>query len=64
MNICYLLFAIPKGNLVSKALVNGITIGYDDVGDGPDVLVLVHGHPFDRSMWRPQVEDWRCPGGE
>jgi pimeloyl-ACP methyl ester carboxylesterase len=41
---------------VSKALVNGITIGYDDVGGGPDALMLVHGHPFDRSMWRPQVE--------
>lgn len=32
-----------------------ITIGYDDRGDG-DPLVLVHGHPFDRSMWRPQLE--------
>jgi pimeloyl-ACP methyl ester carboxylesterase len=36
--------------------VNGITIGYDDVGKSEDVLVLVHGHPFDRSMWRPQIE--------
>jgi pimeloyl-ACP methyl ester carboxylesterase len=46
------------------ALVNGITIGYDDAGTGENVLVLVHGHPFDRSMWRPQIEavagsDWR-----
>jgi pimeloyl-ACP methyl ester carboxylesterase len=29
-----------------------------------NVLVLVHGHPFDRSMWRPQIatlsqSDWR-----
>lgn len=32
-----------------------ITIAYDDTGSGPPV-VLVHGHPFDRSMWRPQVE--------
>lgn len=30
-------------------------ISYDDVGSGNPV-VLVHGHPFDRSMWRPQVE--------
>jgi pimeloyl-ACP methyl ester carboxylesterase len=30
------------------------TIGYDDHGDGPPV-VLVHGHPFDRSMWDPQA---------
>ncbi|GGS15193.1 MULTISPECIES: alpha/beta fold hydrolase [Actinokineospora] len=27
---------------------------YDDAGSGPAVL-LVHGHPFDRSMWRPQL---------
>jgi pimeloyl-ACP methyl ester carboxylesterase len=37
------------------ASINGITIGYDDVGTGENVLVLVHGHPFDRSMWRSQV---------
>jgi len=36
--------------------VNGVTIGYDDVGEGTNALVLVHGHPFDRSMWRPQIE--------
>jgi pimeloyl-ACP methyl ester carboxylesterase len=34
---------------------NGITIGYDDHGKGQP-LVLVHGHPFNRSMWQPQVE--------
>ncbi|MBP2319863.1 pimeloyl-ACP methyl ester carboxylesterase [Kibdelosporangium banguiense] len=28
---------------------------FDDTGSGLPV-VLVHGHPFDRSMWRPQVE--------
>ncbi|GAA4674721.1 alpha/beta fold hydrolase [Phytohabitans rumicis] len=28
---------------------------YDDEGIG-ETLVLVHGHPFNRSMWRPQVE--------
>lgn len=34
-----------------------MTIAYDDEGspDAP-VVVLVHGHPFDRSMWWPQVE--------
>jgi pimeloyl-ACP methyl ester carboxylesterase len=37
-----------------KASINGITIGYDDVGSSENALVLVHGHPFDRSMWRPQ----------
>jgi pimeloyl-ACP methyl ester carboxylesterase len=38
------------------ASINGVTIGYDDAGTGENVLVLVHGHPFDRSMWRTQVE--------
>lgn len=34
-----------------------IVIGYEDVN--PDAagtpILLVHGHPFDRSMWRPQL---------
>ncbi|MFD1149950.1 alpha/beta fold hydrolase [Saccharothrix hoggarensis] len=34
--------------------VGDIDISYDDQGDGLPV-VLVHGHPFDRSMWAPQV---------
>ncbi|HUZ22417.1 MAG TPA: alpha/beta hydrolase [Streptosporangiaceae bacterium] len=38
------------------ATVNGITIGYDDEGSRDGVpVVLVHGHPFNRSMWAPQV---------
>ncbi|MDN3353718.1 alpha/beta fold hydrolase [Actinomadura sp. DC4] len=33
-----------------------MTLAYDAVGEtGAPVVVLVHGHPFDRSMWRPQV---------
>ena len=47
---------------MTTANVNGITIGYDDEGTGDDVLVLVHGHPFDRSMWRPQVEHFAAAG--
>jgi pimeloyl-ACP methyl ester carboxylesterase len=47
---------------MTTATVNGITIGYDDEGTGDDVLVLVHGHPFDRSMWRPQVEHFTAAG--
>ncbi|MGW5054870.1 alpha/beta fold hydrolase [Actinokineospora sp. NPDC004072] len=30
-------------------------LSYDDAGSGPAVL-LVHGHPFDRTMWRPQLD--------
>jgi pimeloyl-ACP methyl ester carboxylesterase len=39
-----------------------MTLAYDDRGSGPAV-VLIHGHPFDRSLWRPQLESlgatWR-----
>jgi 3-oxoadipate enol-lactonase len=32
------------------------TLAFDDVGpDRGTPLLLVHGHPFDRSMWHPQV---------
>jgi pimeloyl-ACP methyl ester carboxylesterase len=41
---------------MGQMLVNGITVAYEDVGEGEKVLVLVHGHPFNRTMWRPQVE--------
>ncbi|CEJ10522.1 3-oxoadipate enol-lactonase 2 [bacterium YEK0313] len=37
------------------ATLEGLSFAYDDVGGGPDVLLLVHGHPFDRSMWTPQL---------
>lgn len=39
------------------AQVNGTTLAYDDHGptDGAPVL-LIHGHPFNRTLWQPQVE--------
>jgi pimeloyl-ACP methyl ester carboxylesterase len=40
---------------MSSISVNGISIGYDEYGSGTP-LVLVHGHPFNRSMWNEQVE--------
>lgn len=40
---------------MSTAFVHGITIGYDDTGGSGDALLLVHGHPFDRTMWQPQT---------
>jgi pimeloyl-ACP methyl ester carboxylesterase len=39
---------------MSTVRLNDITIGYDDTG-GDLPLLLVHGHPFDRTMWRPQL---------
>ncbi|MFC4590193.1 alpha/beta fold hydrolase [Sphaerisporangium corydalis] len=45
---------------MSRAAVNGITVGYDDRGAGTP-LVLVHGHPFDRTMWAPQLAEFAGP---
>jgi 3-oxoadipate enol-lactonase len=37
-------------------LPNGATVGYDDAGSGPP-LVLLHAFPLDRAMWRAQLAD-------
>jgi pimeloyl-ACP methyl ester carboxylesterase len=34
--------------------IGGVRIGYDQDGSGPPV-VLIHGFPVNRTMWRPQV---------
>jgi pimeloyl-ACP methyl ester carboxylesterase len=51
--------AAGDGELRSRraAVRPGVSLVHDDLGpaDGVPVL-LVHGHPFDRSMWRPQAE--------
>jgi 3-oxoadipate enol-lactonase len=31
-----------------------VDLAHDDAGDGP-VVVLIHGHPFNRGMWAPQL---------
>jgi 3-oxoadipate enol-lactonase len=37
--------------------LNRATLAYDDAGPERGIpLLLVHGHPFDRTMWRPQLE--------
>lgn len=38
------------------ARVRGIDMSYDDTGGGGAALVLLHGFPFDRSMWEGQAE--------
>jgi len=46
---------------MARADLRGISVAYDDLS-GRDktakerVLLLIHGHPFDRSMWHPQAE--------
>ena len=40
---------------MSITRVRGIEMAYDDVGSGP-VVLLLHGYPFNRSMWREQTE--------
>jgi 3-oxoadipate enol-lactonase len=54
---------------VATANIQGITISYDDQGDQGDQgdrrrtpVVLIHGHPFNRSMWAPQVADLTAAG--
>ncbi|MDB4908201.1 MAG: hydrolase [Gemmatimonadetes bacterium] len=47
---------------MSTISLRGITLGLDDHGGGANALLLVHGHPFDRSMWLPQVEPAKRAG--
>lgn len=37
-----------------NALINGSNLVWDEVGSGPSVL-LIHGFPLCRTLWRPQV---------
>jgi pimeloyl-ACP methyl ester carboxylesterase len=39
---------------LNTASVNGVSIAYRDTGSGPAV-VLIHGHPFDHTMWDGQT---------
>jgi 3-oxoadipate enol-lactonase len=40
---------------MSVAHVRGIEMAYEEAGAGEPALVLLHGFPFNRSMWREQV---------
>jgi 3-oxoadipate enol-lactonase len=44
---------VPQRSSVGLG-VNRVEIAYDDVGSGP-VVVLLHGYPFNRTLWRDQV---------
>ena len=41
---------------MKTAPLNGIELAFEEIGGGNQVLLLIHGHPFDHSMWRPQLE--------
>ena len=40
--------------MASMVPVTSVDLAFDDAGSGP-AIVLIHGHPFNRSMWAPQV---------
>lgn len=44
-----------------KTVVNDITMAYEEVGNGPAV-VLIHGYPLCRHMWRSQVQALAAAG--
>lgn len=44
-----------KGNNIDIN-INGATICYDDFGEGPTPIIFVHGFPFDKSSWQPQMD--------
>lgn len=40
---------------MARISIGPLSFGCTDAGSSPDVLLLIHGHPFNRSMWDPQV---------
>src|SRR5687768_16230610 len=36
--------------------VNGISMSYEDTGKGSIPLIFIHGFPFDKSTWQPQLD--------
>ena len=44
----------PPGN-VQRLMVHGVNLAVEVQGEGPAVL-LVHGYPLDRTMWREQID--------
>jgi 3-oxoadipate enol-lactonase len=36
--------------------VNSFKLWYDDVGEGELPIIFLHGYPFDKSMWREQLD--------
>lgn len=36
--------------------INSINLSYDDLGEGAVPIIFIHGFPFDRTMWQPQMD--------
>ncbi|NTV64250.1 MAG: alpha/beta fold hydrolase, partial [Oscillochloris sp.] len=47
--------SIGSGGFMAQTNINGIRMRYDDVGQGP-ALLLLHAFPLSAAMWQPQVE--------
>ncbi|MFD7389428.1 alpha/beta fold hydrolase [Streptomyces sp. NPDC059852] len=48
---------------MSRALVNGATLHFDDTGPSTGLpVLLIHGHPFNRTLWAPQSEELTAAG--
>lgn len=39
-----------------RLVVNRLTVCYDDLGSGTTPIIFVHGFPFNKSTWQPQLE--------
>ena len=40
--------------------VNDTTISYKDVGEGDTPILFLHGFPFDKSMWKGQIDSLKA----
>ncbi|WP_030623041.1 alpha/beta fold hydrolase [Streptomyces sclerotialus] len=48
---------------MNRVTVNDATLSYDDLGPADGMpFVLVHGHPFNRTLWTPQAEALAAAG--
>lgn len=46
---------MATGNNI-KVRTGNITVCYDDLGTGVIPILFIHGFPFDKSMWQPQLD--------
>lgn len=56
---------IPSSGTELEIRVGDIEVSYNDVGDkNSQAIIFIHGFPFDKNMWNPQLEElgkhFRC----